>query len=164
MQCLSFYYLIKLCEFVSLHYIQRIYVTDKGLMLLNCLFHYFNQLFIFKYTESLTDAGGNITKETVARHSQLVGGLGKKIDHFYGGITGSDNQPKVKTAKINIEEKLFTMVNMLKKQRLFNFKSGRKFKSFPEFSSTHKVKDPRRAHDKLLQLNAKLDRLRRIVN
>ena len=99
----------------------------------------------------------------MARHSQLVGHLGKTIDHFYGAFTGYDEKQVIKTPKLDLEEKLLTMVNVLKKQRLFQFKAGRKYKSYPEFSCTYKCKNPSRVHQKLNELTRKLDRLRRII-
>lgn len=38
---------------------------------------------IFSILDSLGDAGGNITDETVARHSQMVGSFGQTLDKFF---------------------------------------------------------------------------------
>ncbi|KAK3105421.1 hypothetical protein FSP39_024916 [Pinctada imbricata] len=117
-----------------------------------------------EFKQSLSDAGGNITEETVARHSQLVGYLGRTIDKIYGNITGLVASSDVKTSKVDIKETVFTMINIMKKENVFASIPGRKFRSFPEFNCSMVSKNPKRLHQKLKELSKKLDRLRRIVS
>jgi hypothetical protein len=104
------------------------------------------------YSESLKDAGGNLTEETVSRHSQLVGHLGKKLDKFFStNVSNVDEKQKIVSHSRDFGHDLELFINMLTKEKLFNYTPARAFKSFQTFQFSAGPKDP-----------ARLDRLPKI--
>lgn len=52
------------------------------------------------FSESLKEARGNITDETVARHSQMVGSMGKVLDRVFTHSLDMDAKDFIKKKKI----------------------------------------------------------------
>ena len=116
------------------------------------------------FTDSLQQVGANLSEETIARHSKLVGHLGAELNDIYatqiGGGTVRHHAATQSWEHTDIE--LF--INMMRREELFNCKPGRTFKSFPEFQLQTSAKNPVRLKKKLIQLSKRLDRDRRLMN
>jgi hypothetical protein len=57
-------------------------------------------------TELLKDAGGNLTEETIYRHSQLAGSLGRLIDRAYAESVETRLPESIRKSKPNFTQDL----------------------------------------------------------
>ncbi|XP_056022213.1 uncharacterized protein LOC130055054 [Ostrea edulis] len=107
-----------------------------------------NEMLNKEFKESLKDAGGNLTVETVSRHSQLVGHLGRKLDKFFVNVSDVEEKQRVVSPARDFCQDIRLFINMLMKEKLFDYVKGRAFKSFPNFVHVGAAKDPVRLRKK----------------
>ncbi|XP_069114331.1 LOW QUALITY PROTEIN: uncharacterized protein [Argopecten irradians] len=89
---------------------------------------YFNK----EYKESVKDASGQLTDDTVARHSQMVS-VGKTLGSIYSTqVAGMSDRTIHKSGSVNLQKELDSFVELLQAEDLFSTIPGRKHQSFPE--------------------------------
>ncbi|XP_055958831.1 uncharacterized protein LOC130014046 [Patella vulgata] len=114
-----------------------------------------NELLNKEFKESLKDAVGNLTPETVARHSQLVGHMRKELNRIYmEQMAEAKIQKQTKHYKSKFDEDINKFVEILKDENLFSSIPGRQFKSFKNFSYSPSSVKPSALNKKLYQLSA----------
>ena len=122
---------------------------------MKCFFSFF--LLVF-FVESLKDAGGNLSEETIYRHSQLAGRMGKMIDKAYLPESARDF---IKHTAVSMTKDLQLFVKLLHTERFFVKSPGRSFKSYPDFHFSVASKFPQKFKQKIVQLSKRLDKIRR---
>nr|XP_022309155.1 uncharacterized protein LOC111114903 [Crassostrea virginica] len=110
------------------------------------------------FKESLKDAGGNLSEETIYRHSQLAGRMGKMIDKAYLPESARDF---IKHTAVSMTKDLQLFVKLLHTERFFVKSPGRSFKSYPDFHFSVASKFPQKFKQKIVQLSKRLDKIRR---
>ena len=121
---------------------------------------YMKCLFLSFYlycVESLKDAGGNHSEETLYRHSQLPGRMRKVIDKAYLPESARDF---IKHTSVSMTKDLQLFVKLLHTERFFVKSPGRSFKTYPDFHFSLASKFPQKFKQKIVQLSKRLDKIR----
>ncbi|XP_061162619.1 uncharacterized protein LOC133171838 [Saccostrea echinata] len=120
-----------------------------------------NEFLNKEFKESLKDAGGNLTEETIHRHSQLAGGLGRVIDKAYAESVEAHLSDFIRKDHTSYTKDLELFVKLLLPEQFFRYSLGRSFKSYPDFNFSIESRHPERLKKKLCQLSKRLDKIRR---
>ena len=107
----------------------------------------------------MKDAGGNITEETVARHSKVVGHL-DFLDKMY---EEADFFKSSKEYKYDHTDQINVLIELLSSEHVFSDIPGREHKSFPQFTYSNTVARPKKLHDTLQAYSKKLNKLARVT-
>ena len=107
----------------------------------------------------MKDAGGNITEETVARHSKVVGHL-DFLDRMY---EEADIFKSSKEYKYDHTDQLDVLIGQLSNEHIFSDIPGREHRSFPQFTYINTVTRPKKLHDTLKAYSKKLNKLARVT-
>ena len=96
-------------------------------------------------------AGGQLTANTIARHSQMLG-LGDEISTFYdNSVVQRQKHYMSKHGKPDRLPDIKLLVDLLCVEDLFQTSPGRYFKGFSDFNFTTHVKQPRKFKERLLK-------------
>uniref|UniRef100_A0A8W8IKI6 Zinc finger PHD-type domain-containing protein n=1 Tax=Magallana gigas TaxID=29159 RepID=A0A8W8IKI6_MAGGI len=123
-----------------------------------------NEFLNKEFKESLKDAGGNLTEETVHRHSQMAGSLGRVIDKVYAESVEAPLSEFIRKGNTNFTRDLELFVKLLLPEHFFRHSPGRHFKSYQDFSFSIEAKHPEKLKKKLCQLSKRLDKIRRCTD
>ncbi|KAL3854926.1 hypothetical protein ACJMK2_014161 [Sinanodonta woodiana] len=114
-----------------------------------------------EYTESSRNAGGQLTTDTINRHSQMLG-VGKAIYHLFDENVICRPFNNRKTGKINRKKDILRMVQTLKSQNLVRYQSGRVFKGFEDLKVVSGVKFPQKFKERLMKHVDNMAKLREL--
>lgn len=111
--------------------------------------------------DSLRDAGGNITDETVARHSQMVGSFGKTLDKIFLEAADVPQREFIVHEKNKFSDDLKEFVKLLYPEELFKEIPNRSFGAFHHFKFDVNSNFPLKLKNKIQQRSKELDKIRR---
>ncbi|XP_062602465.1 uncharacterized protein LOC134264190 [Saccostrea cucullata] len=120
-----------------------------------------NEFLNKEFKDSLKDAGGNLTVETVARHSQMVGSFGKTLDKIFMEAADLNFRDFTKHESDKFSSDLPHFVKLLHKENFFKVVPDRSFHAFQNFSFDVNALFPERLQKKLVQRSKELDKIRR---
>eukprot|EP00105_Crassostrea_gigas_P043801 XP_019927949.1 PREDICTED: uncharacterized protein LOC105340967 [Crassostrea gigas] len=120
-----------------------------------------NEFLNKEFKDSLRDAGGNITDETVARHSQMVGSFGKTLDKIFLGAADIQQREFIVHEKSKFSDDLKQFVKILYPEELFKEIPGRSFGAFHQFKFDINSNFPLKLKNKIQQRSKELDKIRR---
>ena len=103
-----------------------------------------------EYKENSRDAGGQLTKNTVNRHSQMLG-IGKQVAAVFAQQVVFTPTHTRKHGQVNRSKDVLHMVKSLKSQKLFKCKIGRAFNAFDEFKLSKVSRFPKNFKEKKWQ-------------
>ncbi|KAH3872152.1 hypothetical protein DPMN_035366 [Dreissena polymorpha] len=87
-----------------------------------------------QYKESVKDAAGQLTQDTIARHSQMVG-IGKLIRQVYEKqVSGGRKSGVQSKSDIHRDSDIKEFVVMMKDEKVFSTLPGRNHPSFPDIT------------------------------
>ncbi|XP_056001447.1 uncharacterized protein LOC130048570 [Ostrea edulis] len=111
---------------------------------------YFNK----EYKESVKDAAGHLTPDTVARHSQMIG-IGKEVAKVYDiSVSGMSGRTIHKGGGVDRSKDFSDFIELLP-EKIFCAHPGRHYKSFPDVDVNVHAK----AHPKTIR--ERLERIRK---
>lgn len=102
------------------------------------------------YKENSGDAGGQLTTNTISRHSQMLG-IGKRIqDIFHEQVVFKPFHTR-KHGNIDRQDGIIRMIKTLQPMSYFKSKPGRTFKGFETFTIVNGVRFPKKFKERPLR-------------
>lgn len=103
-----------------------------------------------QYKENSGDAGGQLTTNTISRHSQMLG-IGKSIqDIFHEQVVFKPFHTR-KHGNIDRQDGIIRMIKTLQPMSYFKSKPGRTFKGFETFTIVNGVRFPKKFKERPLR-------------
>lgn len=114
----------------------------------------FQKIFLY-FSESVKDAAGHLTPDTVARHSQMIG-IGKEVAKVYDiSVSGMSGRTIHKGGGVDRSKDFSDFIELLLPEKIFCAHPGRHYKSFPDVDVNVHAK----AHPKTIR--ERLERIRK---
>lgn len=104
---------------------------------------------------------GNITDQTVVRHSQMVGSFGKTLDKIFLEAADVPQREFIVHEKNKFSDDLKEFVKLLYPEELFKEIPNRSFSAFHHFKFDVNSNFPLKLKNKIQQRSKELDKIRR---
>lgn len=114
-----------------------------------------------QYKENSRDAGGQLTTNTINRHSQMLG-IGKNIQDIFNEQVVFKPFHTRKHGDIDRQDDILRMIKTLQPMSYFKSKPGRAFKGFETFTTVNGVRFPKRFKERLLRHLKNMARVREL--
>ena len=131
--------------------------------------HYYNLILTLHYvsnklffSETLANARGNYTKDTVRRAGKMVGTLAKGMDEAFLVQVAETTSKGSYRKRCDYKDDVEAFVRKYRGDDLFGFHPGRQHPSFPGFDPTMSFKNPERLKERFIRYAKKLNNQRNL--
>lgn len=114
-----------------------------------------------QYKENSRDAGGQLTTNTINRHSQMLG-IGKNMQDIFNEQVVFKPFHTRKHGDIDRQDDIPRMIKTLQPLSYFKSKPGRSFKGFESFTTVNGVRFPKKFKERLLRHLKNMARVRKL--
>ena len=111
----------------------------------------------------LESAEGRYTDTTVQRSNQLIGPLGEALDHVFDSNAVENEIYRYPRRAQNRDSNVSRLIEILKNEELFDYRVGRKHRTFVVFQYSINPKVSGQFIAKIKQLSQRLDKRRGVV-
>jgi hypothetical protein len=111
---------------------------------------------VYFITETLKNAHGQYTDQTIKRCGRIVGTIAKSLDAAFHDSVCHTEEEQTYRAKHDYDRDIRSFVSEYRDQKLFTYIPGRKHVSFPDIISSGEIRDKAKLKARLINYNFKL--------